>query len=522
MKKHKSIPLFLSINAVIVLLCIPILTLCTTSAVYSNTDTERQNEEWQSDDINVNRTQPDNAEGAADNDVSLTKSIEDDTTSPSALGTTEAGTSEGIAPEETTYEDSLSESKEFSLPLELLRNINDTRTAVYAVRTAIRGIGDEIDSKAAETLALYAEEAIARSSSRRAGSDISIDRLIITPMEEDANYSRSAIESILNQEDITLYRDLRSTLVFSLDKSDEYAIEIDPSVASIGADYLRIEMPEYSLSIPNSFVRQSTGNIEINIQTAPDHQTVEITFSGKTQSSLILSMPYANIFDTVYDENGVNYGGQINTINKTIDARISSSGNYTVQANKSSFKDLDGLSETRRNAILYLASRGIISGFSETEFAPNNQISRAQIAMLIAKACEYYDEKADGGFIDVKSYDWFYHAAGSVKKQGIMVGTNVEGTFFSPSLDIPRVQMVCIAARVLRKEMRLREVADADEVLSSYADKASIPKWSVKDVALVKRLGILDTRLWFEPDYRITRGEAAELLRSMYDKIWLK
>ena len=103
-----------------------------------------------------------------------------------------------------------------------------------------------------------------------------------------------------------------------------------------------------------------------------------------------------------------------------------------------------------------------------------------------------------------------------------MVGTNAAGTIFSPLMDIPRVQIVSIAARVLRKEMRLREVADADDVLSSYADKALIPDWSVKDVALVKRLGILDTRSWFEPGYKVTRGEAAELLCSMYDKIWLK
>jgi hypothetical protein len=93
---------------------------------------------------------------------------------------------------------------------------------------------------------------------------------------------------------------------------------------------------------------------------------------------------------------------------------------------------------------------------------------------------------------------------------------------FSPFEDTTRVQLVCVTARVLRNEMRLTAMADASAELSSYMDKAFIPQWSVNDVAMVKRLGLLDTRIKFGADTIVTRSEAAELLRGMYDKIWLK
>jgi len=404
------------------------------------------------------------------------------------------------------------------LPLDLLPYINDASSAASAVNYAIRVV--DLDNPLdVEALALFSEEAIAMASSRQmVGSSVSVSRLTTVIMDREAERSKEAVESALSEASVPMSRELRSTLVFHSDESDELRVAIDQTASLVEADRIRIDMPDYSLTISDTFANR---NASITIDAVSNDENVEITFSQTPRSPLVLSMPNTDYYETVFNHRNENLGGQINNINGTLNVRVSSSGVYRVQQNRPEFSDLDNISPARRRAIISLASRGIISGYSETQFGPDDRISRAQVAMLVTKACGYYCEFADGSFLDVFPADWFFNAAGSARNHGIMYGTNPQGTLFSPSMNIPRVQMVSIIARVLRREMNLRDVANVDGVLSSYGDRAAIPGWAENDVALVKRLGLLDSRSRFSPRYEISRGEAAEMLFLMYDKIWI-
>jgi len=404
------------------------------------------------------------------------------------------------------------------LPLDLLPYINSPSTAASAVNDAIRVV-DLDDPFDVEALAQFSEEAIAMASSRQmVGSTVSISRLTTVIMDREAERSKAAVELALSEASVPMPRELRSTIVFQSDEADELRVAIDRTASLVEADRIRIDMPYYSLTISDTFASR---NPSITIDAVSDDENVEITFSNTPRSAIVLSMPNIGYYETVFNHRNENLGGQINNINRTLDVRVNTSGVYRVQQNMPAFSDLGDLSASRRRAIISLASRGIITGYSETQFGPNDRINRAQVAMLVTKACGYYCEFADGSFIDVFPADWFFNAAGSARNHGIMQGTNEQGTLFSPAMNIPRVQMVSIIARVLRREMRLQEVANVDRVLSSYGDRAAIPSWAENDVALVKRLGMLEPRSRFAPSYEISRGEAAEILFLMYDKIWL-
>ncbi|MDR1559793.1 MAG: S-layer homology domain-containing protein, partial [Clostridiales bacterium] len=354
------------------------------------------------------------------------------TTSPPAIKSSVPDNPSDDAPAAATMpppEFANENNDEPSLPLNLLDYINDTPTAVYAVKTAIDGFAGGMDPKAAEALAQYSEEAIARASSRKAQSDIvSISRLTAATVEKDAEKAKEAVESALNEAEVPLARELRTTYVFNTDAADECAIVIDPSVSAAKADRIRIDTPEYHLTISAEFINRNAYAAPIVFKTALKNNSVEVIFNDKPTYPVILSMPYADAYDTIFDSGGVNYGGQVNYINKTLDARINGSGTYTVLSNKPAFTDLNSLPESSRKAILSLAARGIISGVTETEFAPNSPINRAQLAALVTQACDYYNENADGQFIDVYPSDWFFNAAGSAKQHRVMTGTNPEGT----------------------------------------------------------------------------------------------
>ncbi len=56
---------------------------------------------------------------------------------------------------------------------------------------------------------------------------------------------------------------------------------------------------------------------------------------------------------------------------------------------KSSFADTDD------NEVAFLANSGIINGRSETKFAPNDDITREEAAVILTNTAEFMDVKED-------------------------------------------------------------------------------------------------------------------------------
>ena len=60
-----------------------------------------------------------------------------------------------------------------------------------------------------------------------------------------------------------------------------------------------------------------------------------------------------------------------------------------------------------QDAIRLLASKGIISGTSETHFSPDDTLTRAELAALIIRMVGRLDPNEDGQFTDVTNQNWF-------------------------------------------------------------------------------------------------------------------
>ncbi|MGP4070400.1 N-acetylmuramoyl-L-alanine amidase [Halobacillus sp. B29] len=92
------------------------------------------------------------------------------------------------------------------------------------------------------------------------------------------------------------------------------------------------------------------------------------------------------------------------------------------------------------------AEKGIISGYADGTFHPNEKVTRAQMATLLARAFDL-NETSSHSFTDVAKSAWYYTPINKVATAEITVGYP-DGTF-KPSKDITREEFSVLMARAM-------------------------------------------------------------------------
>ncbi|MDR2711509.1 MAG: S-layer homology domain-containing protein [Clostridiales bacterium] len=436
------------------------------------------------------------------------------------------------------------------LPVDRLTAVTDKAGAVSAINEMTSGLSDEAktSSTGIDLVTLYAEEAVAQAASLAATGDVVINRENIIALQTRSAEVKTAARQILASSGITLQREFNTGLRFKVADGSSLKIIIDPSAASLTSGSVSVQTPGYALTFSAESIETNVKDNrtliitvkEINSPTllafnndpkltlaflaeAGNSKTYNITFSKEIEKNIRVSLPPVSgdpIYQAVTNASGVALGGKYNPVTQTIDVKIKDSGSYTVKENRKTFKDIENKSQEMRDAIEILTSKGIIKGTGATTFSPDNHISRAEIASILTRALSKYDPNADGGFNDVQKNDWYFGVAGSAKKHKFMEGTGPRT--FSPNLNIPKDQIVAVAARALRIEMKYRNPADEAKVLSVYKDAGTLANWSKTDIALATKenLVVLQTDDKFSPRTTMTRGDAAIILYRLFNKIW--
>jgi hypothetical protein len=156
-----------------------------------------------------------------------------------------------------------------------------------------------------------------------------------------------------------------------------------------------------------------------------------------------------------------------------------------------------------------LAERGVINGFPDGTFRPNQPVTRAEFAAQLQKAFEHKVVVDAPKFKDVPSKFWASAAIQETSRSGFLRG--YPGNIFQPNQQIPKVQ----ALVALDKGLGLTSTTDPKKVLKVYQDAASIPKYATKIVASATEAGLVvnyPNRQRLEPNKPLTRGEAAALI----------
>ncbi|MGB4198666.1 MAG: S-layer homology domain-containing protein, partial [Tepidanaerobacteraceae bacterium] len=95
--------------------------------------------------------------------------------------------------------------------------------------------------------------------------------------------------------------------------------------------------------------------------------------------------------------------------------------------------------------------QGLISGYTDGTFRPDNSITRAEFMALVNRAFGF-DEKAAIGFSDVSANDWFYDEIAKAVKAGYISGYQ-DGTV-KPNQEISRQEAAVALCKALNLELQ--------------------------------------------------------------------
>ena len=108
------------------------------------------------------------------------------------------------------------------------------------------------------------------------------------------------------------------------------------------------------------------------------------------------------------------------------------------------FTDIDG--HWARGRILELAEKGLVNGMEAHRFEPDRKVTRAMFVTIMGRMYGVDDTfPAPEGFTDVKASDWFAPYVGWAAVSGVVNGYD-DGTF-APNREITREQMALILIR---------------------------------------------------------------------------
>ncbi|WP_270164520.1 S-layer homology domain-containing protein [Paenibacillus sp. SYP-B4298] len=157
-------------------------------------------------------------------------------------------------------------------------------------------------------------------------------------------------------------------------------------------------------------------------------------------------------------------------------------------------------------AIAQAAARGIVNGYQDGSFRPNETATRAEFVTMLARAFSLEQSSSAVKLKDAEQIPtWARGSVAQAMELGIITG--YADQTFRPSGTISRVELAVMVVRALG--LPVKEQAEL-----SFADANSVPAWAVPYVAAVAEAGLMQGAEAgrFLPQAKATRAEVTAVL----------
>lgn len=163
-------------------------------------------------------------------------------------------------------------------------------------------------------------------------------------------------------------------------------------------------------------------------------------------------------------------------------------------------------------SIQALFEKGVINGYEDGNFMPDNPVTRAEFGKIICKAFGILNDGiSEVTFSDVSIGEWYYPYVATLSDIGVLKGE--DGKFF-PNREITREEA---AAVIKRCGKYLKKDFKAVRKATRFLDDADISDYAKESIEELYAAGIINGKGngCFMPKEKLVRAEAAKLIYNL-------
>lgn len=161
----------------------------------------------------------------------------------------------------------------------------------------------------------------------------------------------------------------------------------------------------------------------------------------------------------------------------------------TVLAGESRFEDVTAV-QWFYEAVETMAADGHIKGISQTHFGPALDMNRASFVTLLGRLEGIAETQVQTRFTDVVADSFYSGYVAWADENGIVSG--ISETLFAPANSVTREQMVTFLHRYVVSKGIDVTVSDPQTVLEQFPDAASVSSWAADAFAWAIDRGIIN------------------------------
>ncbi|WP_165867422.1 S-layer homology domain-containing protein [Paenibacillus pinisoli] len=190
---------------------------------------------------------------------------------------------------------------------------------------------------------------------------------------------------------------------------------------------------------------------------------------------------------------------------------------YGLIQNDKSFNDVS--THWAKSSINDLASRLVINGADEERFLPDSEITRAEFMAIMIRALGLSSANKTFHFKDITEQAWYHQAVQIGYSYGLVDGYS--DASFKPNEKITRQEAMVILSRAMML-VKLNKKIDhtkQQELVNHFADSEQLASWAHQAAALTIESGIIGGyKGELHPLQNITRAETAAIIQRFLQK----
>ena len=210
------------------------------------------------------------------------------------------------------------------------------------------------------------------------------------------------------------------------------------------------------------------------------------------------------------DERWIVLGGIVDSKSKTVSVQTNKSGCFAAALYFKTFDDVPN--HWGQRDIEYLVARGAIPLNTTYQFHPDMAITRAEFVMFLVKAMglqPYHPSRESYSDLIDHDSDYFEYIEAALRA-GLIVGKSHDK--FAPDQNITREEAAIVLARA--GNLKALKDPDIIKILGKFTDEKRISPWARNQLAAAVKAKILNgsANNDFNPRGRTTRAEAAAMI----------